>query len=146
MAACNRNCIHRQENRELVLRRQIEICVKDCFDNYLLHNMGASRYPMAERLAASGFPVKCETRSWRSISVVLSEELRRPWRRSPKIIQIVELVQLQRNCPDWEGSQSPVPECDEVARRYGKEIAVVEPVKGGALMNLPEEAGLAVPS
>ena len=63
-----------------------------------------------ERLAASGFPVKCETRSWRSISVVLSEELRRPWRRSPKIIQIVELVQLQRNCPDWEGSQSPVPE------------------------------------
>ena len=104
MAACNRNCIHRQENRELVLRRQIEICVKDCFDNYLLHNMGASRYPMAERLAASGFPVKCETRSWRSISVVLSEELRRPWRRSPKIIQIVELVQLQRNCPDWEFS------------------------------------------
>ena len=110
MAACNRNCIHRQENRELVLRRQIEICVKDCFDNYLLHNMGASRYPMAERLAASGFPVKCETRSWRSISVVLSEELRRPWRRFPKTIQIVELVQLQRNCPDWEGSQSPVPE------------------------------------
>ena len=110
MAACNRNCIHRQENGELVLRRQIEICVKDCFDNYLLHNMGASRYPMAERLAASGFPVKCETRSWCSISVVLSEELRRPWRRSPKTIQIVELVQLQRNCPDWEGSQSPVPE------------------------------------
>ena len=110
MHRLNRNCIHRQENRELVLRRQIEICVKDCFDNYLLHNMGASRYPMAERLAASGFPVKCETRSWRSISVVLSEELRRPWRRSPKTIQIVELVQLQRNCPDWEGSQSPVPE------------------------------------
>ena len=111
MAACNRNCIHRQENRELVLRRQIEICVKDCFDNYLLHNMGASRYPMAERLAASGFPVKCDLlQGLRSISVVLSEELRRPWRRSPKTIQIVELVQLQRNCPDWEGSQSPVPE------------------------------------
>ena len=32
--------------------------------------------------------------------------------------------------------------CDEVARRYGKEIAVVEPVKGGALMNLPEEAAV----
>lgn len=30
--------------------------------------------------------------------------------KTPKIIQIVELVQLQRNCPDWEGSQSPVPE------------------------------------
>ena len=29
-----------------------------------------------------------------------------------------------------------------MARRYGKEIAVVEPVKGGALMNLPEEAAV----
>ena len=76
----------------------------------LPHSHGSIRLPDQIQLAASGFPVKCETRSWRSISVVLSEELRRPWRRSPKIIQIVELVQLQRNCPDWEGSQSPVPE------------------------------------
>ena len=65
----------------------------------------------------------------------------------PKIIQIVELVQLQRNCPDWEDPNLQCRKCDEVARRYRKEIAVVEPVKGGALMNLPEEAAVfAVPS
>ena len=77
-------------------------------------------HPVPHGRAAGSFrfPVKCETRSWRSISVVLSEELRRPWRRSPKTIQIVELVQLQRNCPDWEDPNPQCRKCD----RGGPEI------------------------
>lgn len=51
-----------------------------------------------------------------------------------------ELVQLQINYLDWEDPNIQSRKCYEVARKYGKEIVVMEPVKGGTLVNLPEEA------
>ena len=49
------NYIHRQEDQESFLRRQLELCGVDYFDNYLLHNMGAVWYPMAEQLGTFQF-------------------------------------------------------------------------------------------
>ena len=51
-----------------------------------------------------------------------------------------ELVQLQINYLDWEDEGIQSRKCYETARKYGKEIIVMEPVKGGTLVNLPEEA------
>ena len=51
-----------------------------------------------------------------------------------------ELVQLQINYLDWEDPNIQSRRCYEVARRHGKEIVVMEPVKGGTLVNLPEDA------
>ena len=52
----------------------------------------------------------------------------------------VDFVQLQLNYLDWEdeGIQSRL--CYETARKYNKGVLVMEPVKGGALAVLPEEA------
>ncbi len=45
----------------------------------------------------------------------------------------VEFVQLQLNYADWEDAKITSRENYEVARRHGKSIVVMEPVKGGAL-------------
>jgi len=52
----------------------------------------------------------------------------------------VDFVQLQLNYLDWEdeGIQSRL--CYETARKHGKGVLVMEPVKGGALAVLPDEA------
>ena len=46
-----------------------------------------------------------------------------------------EFVQLQLNYADWENPDVTARENYEVARKHGKSIVVMEPVKGGALAN-----------
>lgn len=50
----------------------------------------------------------------------------------------VDFVQLQINYADWENPKVSSRACYEVARRHGKSIVVMEPVKGGSLANPPE--------
>ena len=49
----------------------------------------------------------------------------------------VELVQLQINYADWENSRVASRECWEIARRHGKSVVIMEPVKGGTLADPP---------
>lgn len=51
----------------------------------------------------------------------------------------VEFVQLQINYADWENPKVRSREIYEVARKHGKSIIVMEPVKGGKLADPPEE-------
>ena len=45
----------------------------------------------------------------------------------------VDFIQLQINYADWEDENVASRRCWEVARKHGKSITVMEPVKGGAL-------------
>jgi len=49
----------------------------------------------------------------------------------------VDFVQLQLNYADWDNPGVASRECHAVARAHGVPIAVMEPVKGGALANPP---------
>ena len=48
-----------------------------------------------------------------------------------------EFVQLQLNYADWENPNIASRACYEVARKHGKQIVVMEPVKGGMLATPP---------
>lgn len=50
----------------------------------------------------------------------------------------VGFVQLQLNYADWESENIQARKCYEVARKHNKSIVVMEPLKGGALANPPE--------
>ncbi|MBQ4323978.1 MAG: aldo/keto reductase, partial [Clostridia bacterium] len=50
----------------------------------------------------------------------------------------VEFVQLQINYLDWNSPTVQSRLCYEVARKHGKDIIIMEPVKGGALANVPD--------
>ncbi len=49
-----------------------------------------------------------------------------------------EFVQLQINYADWENPAVQSKACYEVARRHGKPVVIMGPVKGGMLANPPE--------
>lgn len=51
----------------------------------------------------------------------------------------VEFVQLQINYADWENPSVQSRANYEVARRHGKRVVIMEPVKGGALAKPPKE-------
>ncbi|MBQ2468093.1 MAG: aldo/keto reductase [Clostridia bacterium] len=52
----------------------------------------------------------------------------------------VEVVQIQLNYIDFEASSVQSRLCLEVCRKHGKPAIVMEPVKGGALAKVPDEA------
>ena len=52
----------------------------------------------------------------------------------------IEFVQIQFNYADFDDACIQSGKCYDVCRKHGKPIIVMEPVKGGTLVNLPERA------
>jgi predicted aldo/keto reductase-like oxidoreductase len=52
----------------------------------------------------------------------------------------IEFVQLQFNYLDYEDKWTRAKECYEVCVKHGKYVLVMEPVRGGRLANLPNDA------
>ena len=52
----------------------------------------------------------------------------------------IEIVQIQFNYADYEDASVESRKVYEVCEKHGKPVVVMEPVKGGSLVNLPEEA------
>jgi predicted aldo/keto reductase-like oxidoreductase len=104
--------------------------------------MGAVWYPLAEKFGTFDFVKRMRDTGYaRHIGFSFhgtSDVLERILQAHPE----TEIVQLQINYLDWEDTNIQSRKCHETARRYGKQIVVMEPVKGGTLTNLPEEAAV----
>ncbi len=108
------------------------------FDFYLLHNLGEARshyfddfdmWNWVQEKKRAGL-VRHIGFSFHSTPEELEEIL--------KVHPEMEFVQLQVNYADWENPQVQSRRCVEVARKYGKPIIVMEPVKGGMLATPPD--------
>ncbi|MBR4641325.1 MAG: aldo/keto reductase [Selenomonadaceae bacterium] len=109
------------------------------FDFYLLHNLGEMRTEFFERFKMWDFVfekkreglIKHVGFSFHSTPEELDEILT----KHPE----AEFVQLQINYADWENPAIQSRGCYEVARKHGKPIVIMEPIKGGTLANPPEQ-------
>lgn len=108
------------------------------FDFYLLHNLGESRtkyfddfdmWSFVQEQKAKGL-IKHVGFSFHSTPEELDEILN----AHPEM----EFVQLQINYADWDYPAVQSRRCYEVARKHGKPVIIMEPVKGGMLANPPE--------
>lgn len=111
----------------------------DYVDYYWLHAVNAATYETAKQTDAFGelAALKAEGLT-RHIGLSFhdsAEVLDRILTEHPEM----EYVQLQLNYFDWESSSVQARKCYETAVRHGKQIVVMEPVKGGSLAKLPEE-------
>lgn len=134
------NYIKRKEDQEPFLRKQLEICGVEYFDNYLVHNMGESWYPVAQKFETFDFIKQMKKKGLvKHIGFSFHgypETLEQILKEHPE----VEFVQLQINYLDWKDPGVQSETCYNIVRKYGKRIFVMEPIKGGTLINLPEEA------
>ncbi len=129
-----------KEDCERFFRIQLNRCGVDYFDVFMLHWLNPENYRIAEQFDEFGFlqSLKEDGRakkigfSYHGSAALLEEILT----AHPE----VDIVQLQINYLDWNAPAIESGVCYEVAVRHGKEVVVMEPVKGGTLANLPEEA------
>lgn len=108
------------------------------FDYYLLHALQAGNYKKYD-----------EYHIWDFVKEQKEKGLIKHWGFSfhagPDILDEIltahhdaEFVQLQLNYADWENPDVTARANYEVARKHGKSIVVMEPVKGGALAEPPK--------
>ena len=109
------------------------------FDYYLLHSLMKNTYKRYDKLHFWDFVKEQKEKG-------LIRNFGFSFHAGPQLLdQIltdhpeVDFVQLQINYADWENPSVTSRANYEVARKHGKSIVVMEPVKGGALADPPAE-------
>lgn len=119
---------------------QLERCGVEYFDFYLMHSQNAQvfNYFKEHRAYETALELKQEGKirhfgiSFHDKAAVLEQILI----EYPQI----EVVQIQFNYADYDSPSVESRKCYEVCRKFNKPVIIMEPVKGGTLVNLPEQA------
>lgn len=123
-----------------LFQSQLDACGVEYFDFYLMHAQDASIFDKYKKLHAYETTLEflAEGRikhfgiSFHDRADVLDKILT----EYPQI----EVVQIQLNYVDFNDPAVQSGKCLEVCRKHGKPAIIMEPVKGGSLVNLPAEA------
>ena len=126
---------HDEESAKQQFYTSLERTGAGYFDYYLLHALQAGNYRKYD-----------EYHLWDFVKEQKEKGLIKHWgfsfHATPEILDELltahpdaEFVQLQINYADWENPAVTARANYEMARKHGKSIVVMEPVKGGALAN-----------
>lgn len=134
------SCFEKEEEIRPFFESQLEALGVDYIDIYLMHAQNAGSfekykscraYETAQELKKEG-RIRHYGLSFHDTADVLDRILTE--------YPSVEVVQLQFNYLDFEDEKVQARLCYEVCRKHGKPVVVMEPVRGGALANLPPVA------
>ncbi|MBR2479528.1 MAG: aldo/keto reductase [Clostridia bacterium] len=129
-----------EEEVRPLFEQQLEICGVEYFDFYLFHALNRNSYEKhkscksfetVNKLHREG-KIKHIAMSFHDTADILDKILT----EQPQI----EAVQLQINYLDYDDPGVQSKKCYDVAVKHGRKVIVMEPVKGGALVNLPPAA------
>ena len=128
-----------KEDVERIFETQKKNLGVDYFDYYLLHNMTRGEYEKTEKMGVFSF-VKEKLKSGEIRRLGFSvhdthEYIEKVLTEHPEF----SFVQLQINYLDWESDRIQSRLNYEVCEKFGKDVIVMEPVKGGALANVPDD-------
>ena len=131
---------HKQEDIRPFFEQQLAWCKVDYFDFYLMHAQDRNNYQKFKRCKAyeTAWQLKEEGKirhfglsfhdKHEVLDMILTEH--------PE----VEVVQIQFNYADYETDTVESRKVYEVCAKHQKPVIVMEPVKGGSLVNLPSRA------
>lgn len=130
----------KQEDIRPFFQMQLDACGVEYFDFYLMHAQTAAYFQKYKKCRAyeTALQLKAEGKikhfgiSFHDSAQVLDTILT----EYPQI----EAVQIQFNYADYDDAGVQGKQCYEVCRKHGKPIIVMEPVKGGTLADLPNDA------
>lgn len=130
--------INSKEDRDKIFDEQRRKTGVDYFDYYLLHDIGIEHYEIYKKLDCFNWIVDKKKQGLvKNIGFSFHDNadlLDKVLTEHPEM----EFVQLQINYIDWDSEGIQSRKCYEVAKKHGKPVIVMEPVKGGTLAQVPE--------
>ena len=132
--------ITEESQLEPIFAQQLENCGVEYFDYYMLHNVSGFTENAWKNVDLYSFIQKKKEEGYiKHIGISThgnAEFLEEILFDHPEL----EFVLLQINYLDWEDEGIESRKCLEVARKYNKQVMIMEPYKGGFLADVPEEA------
>jgi predicted aldo/keto reductase-like oxidoreductase len=132
--------VREEEDLERIFNEQLERTGAGYFDYYWLHSLNRNSYETALRTNAFEFVLRKKEEG-------LVKHFGFSFHDSPDVLEQIlsehdepEIVQLQINYLDWNDPIVQSKKCYEIAVSHGRQVVIMEPVKGGKLAKLPEEA------
>lgn len=133
------NFFHNEEDIDRVFNEQLEACGVSYFDFYLLHALKRNNYEHYKKCGAFKKAIEFLNQgrikhmgiSFHDTADILDQILT----DYPEI----EVVQIQYNYLDYEDLAIQSKLCYEVCVKHDKRVIVMEPIKGGSLINLPDK-------
>ena len=134
------SCFSSEEEIIPLFQRQLTATGVEYFDYYLMHSMSAAVYEKFTQLHAfeTAQSLKAQGKI-RHIGISFHDKpavLEQILSEHPEI----EVVQIQLNYLDYDDPSIESGDVYKVCRKFNKPILVMEPVRGGALAQLPPEA------
>ncbi len=132
--------ITKDEELEPIFTEQLERTGLEYFDYYLLHNV--SGFSEAGFVGVNSFEFALKKKEEGKIKHLgfsthaNAEYIENIIKQHPEL----EFIQLQINYLDWENEGVESRKCYEVAKKYDLPIIIMEPLKGGFLVDVPDEA------
>ncbi|MDO4941162.1 MAG: aldo/keto reductase [Erysipelotrichaceae bacterium] len=130
-----------KEQMEEIFNKQLDNLGVKYVDYYLLHCLTKDNYKTAEELDAFEFIANKKKLGY-------AKHIGFSFHDTPELLDeiltkhgdAVDFVQLQINYLDWEAENVQSRRCLEVAKKHLKPVTVMEPCKGGKLVNISEDA------
>ncbi len=134
------NFFEKQEDIRPLFQKQLDACGVEYFDFYLMHAQTAALFEKYKNCRAyeTAFELKTEGKirhvglSFHDSAEVLDKILTE--------YPALEFVQIQFNYLDFDNPAVQSKAVYDVCIKHNKKVIVMEPVKGGNLVNLPDKA------
>ena len=131
--------ITEEEQVEKTFNEQLSKCGVEYFDYYLLHNLNRSLYDTYVKSCKMFEHMK----KWKEEGKI--KHLGFSFHDSADVLDKIltehpetDFVQIVVNYYDWEEGFIQSKKCYETIRKHGKEVVIMEPVKGGKLAKVPD--------
>ena len=129
-----------EEDNDKFVKEMLERLGIDYFDVFFVHNINVPWYKLAENAKTFEYVKKMKEDgiakkigfSFHDNSKLLKEVL-------DKYGDFLDVVQLELNYLDWEDSAIEAHKCYDLCVEHGLDVYVMEPLKGGVIVNPPEE-------
>ncbi|MCR5761346.1 MAG: aldo/keto reductase [Sphaerochaetaceae bacterium] len=133
------NYFEKQEDIRPLFFSQLEACGVSWFDFYLMHAQDRNNYPKYQRTHAYEEALKLKEEGYIKHLGLSFHDSADVLEKILKDHSEIEVVQIQLNYFDWDSVSVESKKVYEVCEKYGKAVFIMEPLKGGSLVKLPEE-------
>lgn len=134
--------INSYDDYEKIILGELQECGVKYFDYYMLHCIEQTSYLYHKKNGGFVFLKEAQEKG-------LAKKIGFSFHGTPELLELIlqefdyiEFVQLQVNFVDWLCEEINSKKCYEIARRYNKEILVMEPIKGGTISKQIECANI----
>ena len=129
-----------QEDNDKYVAEMLERLGIDYFDVFFVHNINVPWLKLAEEHKAFEYVKKMKEEGVaRKIGFSFHEEAKLLKEVLDKYGDDLDIVLLELNYLDWEDPSIESHKCYDLCVEYGLDVYVMEPLKGGVIVNLPDE-------